>query len=318
MIRRWAALLLVIVVAVAVGQCVLHNARTPPRTVPPPSIAAPPERTAASAAASAPVTLMPGPRPTKGCHPAAGYTAGAAMNAQSLRTAVWSAFRRSETGWEIYAPLIAHEIGVDCPPNAEGFAAALADWQEDHRLGQTGVMDAATLSALNKTWEGRRPFVAASAHGVCPAPPPASALAQARPEEGYGGKPVQLRVGALDAYRRMVAAARAQEPVLAADRRMLTIFSGYRDPIADTARCASEQNCDTIVRANCSAHLTGLAMDLYLGEAPGFPPDSAADPSRLYLSHSNAYLWMVAHAGAFGFVNYPFEPWHWEWTGEPP
>jgi zinc D-Ala-D-Ala carboxypeptidase len=20
----------------------------------------------------------------------------------------------------------------------------------------------------------------------------------------------------------------------------------------------------------------------------------------------------------FGFVNYPFEPWHWEWTGEPP
>ena len=23
-------------------------------------------------------------------------------------------------------------------------------------------------------------------------------------------------------------------------------------------------------------------------------------------------------AAAFGFVPYPFEPWHWEWTGEPP
>jgi hypothetical protein len=26
---------------------------------------------------------------------------------------------------------------------------------------------------------------------------------------------------------------------------------------------------------------------------------------------------MVANAARFGFVNYPFEPWHWEWTGAP-
>ena len=31
-----------------------------------------------------------------------------------------------------------------------------------------------------------------------------------------------------------------------------------------------------------------------------------------------AYRWLVANADRFGFVNYPFEPWHWEWTGEPP
>jgi hypothetical protein len=59
-------------------------------------------------------------------------------------------------------------------------------------------------------------------------------------------------------------------------------------------------------------------MDLFLGAAPGYPPDSSADPNRLYQSRSNAYLWMVAHARQFGFVNYPFEPRHWEWTGEPP
>jgi LAS superfamily LD-carboxypeptidase LdcB len=59
-------------------------------------------------------------------------------------------------------------------------------------------------------------------------------------------------------------------------------------------------------------------MDLFLGAAPGYPPDSSADPNRLYQSRSSAYLWMVAHAAQFGFVNYPFEPWHWEWTGEPP
>jgi zinc D-Ala-D-Ala carboxypeptidase len=316
MMRGLAALILVVAIAVAAGQCVLHNDRTPSRATP--AIGAPAERTAAPASASAPVTVVPDPRPVEGCHPAADFTGAAALNAQSLRTATWSVFRRLETGWEVYAPLAAREIGVDCPPNAEGFAAALADWQGDHRLGRTGVMDEATLKALSQTWEARRPFVAASAHGVCPAPPPAAALAQARPDEGYGGKPVQLRAGALDAYRRMVAAARAQEPVLAADRRMLTIFSGYRDPIADAARCATEQNCDTIVRANCSAHLTGLAMDLYLGAAPGYSPDSSADPNRLYQTRSNAYLWMVAHAREFGFVNYPFEPWHWEWTGEGP
>jgi len=318
MMRGLSALILVVAIAVAAGQFVLHNARPSTRAAPAAVVAAPAERTMAAASPSAPVAATPDPRPVEGCHPAAGYTAAAALNAQSLRTAAWAVFRRAETGWEVYAPLAAREVGVDCPPNAEGFAAALADWQGDHRLARTGVMDQATLQALSQTWEARRPFVAASAHGVCPPPPAAAALAQARPDEGYSGKPVQLRAGALEAYRRMVAAARAQAPAIAADRRLLTIFSGYRDPIADAARCAAEQNCDTIVRANCSAHLTGLAIDLYLGAAPGFPPDSSADPNRLYQSHSAAYLWLIAHAGQFGFVNYPFEPWHWEWTGEPP
>ena len=59
-------------------------------------------------------------------------------------------------------------------------------------------------------------------------------------------------------------------------------------------------------------------MDFYLGAAPGDRPDSADDVNRLYLSHSRAaYRWMVGNAWRFGFVPYPFEPWHWEWTGEP-
>jgi D-alanyl-D-alanine carboxypeptidase len=259
---------------------------------------------------------LPASAPAGACGPAPRFSAAAYQNSRTLLTAPWSVFGRPETGWAIYAPLAAHEIGVDCPGDVEGFAEALASWQRDHRLPATGIMDEATLLALRRTWQGRRPFVIASAHGVCPAPP--AALANARTDEGYGGKQVQLRAGALDAYRRMVAAARAQEPVLAADRRMLTIFSGYRDPAADAARCAMELNCNAIVRATCSAHRTGLAMDLYLGAAPGYPPDSSADPNRLYQTRSNAYLWMVAHARGFGFINYPFEPWHWEWTGEPP
>ena len=55
-----------------------------------------------------------------------------------------------------------------------------------------------------------------------------------------------------------------------------------------------------------------------MGQAPGFGPDSTADPNRLLQSRSAAYGWLIVNAGRFGFVNYPFEPWHWEWTGEAP
>jgi LAS superfamily LD-carboxypeptidase LdcB len=97
----------------------------------------------------------------------------------------------------------------------------------------------------------------------------------------------------------------------------MILFSAFRDPAQDTARCASQNNCQGIVRARCSAHRTGLAMDIYLGTAPGFKPSSTDDANRLFISRGPAYRWLAANAGRFGFVNYPFEPWHWEWTGEP-
>ena len=262
---------------------------------------------------------MPPPPPvTRPCRPAPAFAAAAAQNAANLSTAQWSAFGRTETGWEIYAPMTAHEIGTACPPDAAGFASALSRWQATRGLSAIGVMDEPTLRALELVWLARRPFVAASAHGACPPPPTADKLVQARPDEGYEGKAIQLRAGALNAYRDMVAAARSEEPAIAADSRLLTIFSGYRDPAADALRCLTDLNCGTSARATCSAHRTGLAMDLFLGAAPGYPPESSADPNRLYQSRSPAYHWLVANAERFGFVNYPFEPWHWEWTGEPP
>ena len=52
--------------------------------------------------------------------------------------------------------------------------------------------------------------------------------------------------------------------------------------------------------------------------APGFDADSSADPNRLHQSRNPAYVWLVWNAKRFGFTNYAFEPWHWEWTGEAP
>jgi hypothetical protein len=249
---------------------------------------------------------------------AAGPAAAARANAASLSTLAWAPFRhRPETGWETYAPLIAREIGTACPPGSAGFAARLAAWQQAHGLSPDGVMSPAVFDRLSGLVELRRPFVRLNATGVCPAPPPEDALATAAPAESYGGMTIRLRPAALAAYRRMVAAARAEAPGLAADPQLLTLFSGYRGPAQEVARCA-RGGCGGPAKASCSAHRTGLAVDIYLGAAPGSRIDSSDDANRLYLSRTPAYRWLVRNADRFGFVNYPFEPWHWEWTGEPP
>jgi hypothetical protein len=246
-----------------------------------------------------------------------GPAAAAAANARSLSTLSWSPFGRAETGWAIYEPLIANELSTACPADSPGFAAGLARWQGEHGLHQTGQMDLIVFTRFKVLWQSRRPFVAQSKLS-CPAAPDAASLATVDAPSSYGGKTIQLLPPALEAYRRMASAARADEPKIAADRRLLTIFSGYRSPDYDAARCAAQHNCQGITRATCSAHRTGVAMDLYLGAAPGFSPDSSDDVNRLYLSHSAAYRWLVANASRYGFVNYPFEPWHWEWVGRGP
>ena len=259
----------------------------------------------------------PPPKPA-GDTCAEGPAAAAAGNRLSLPALVWAPFARPETGWETYAPLIAREIATACAPDTPGFAAALAAWQARQGLPDDGLMSEAVFIRLKGLVQIRRPFVQLSARHVCPDAPAESALALATPLEGYAGKAIQLRPGALAAYRRLAAAARAEDPRIAEDPRNLTIFSGYRSPEADAARCAQEGNCNGVVRATCSPHRTGLAVDLYVGQAPGFGPDSSADANRLAMSRGAAYRWLVGNGGRFGFLPYPFEPWHWEWTGEAP
>jgi len=150
----------------------------------------------------------------------------------------------------------------------------------------------------------------------CPATVAADRLVALAASEIYG-KPEQLERDALAAYRRMVADARAEVPAIAADRRLLTVFSGFRDPVADAERCARDQNCQGVTRTVCSAHRTGRALDLVVGNAPGHRPDSSDDANRLAQSKTPAYLWLVANAKDYGFANYTFEPWHWEWIGPP-
>ena len=245
------------------------------------------------------------------CQVPRGLDDAARVNRTSLTDPAWAPFGRPETGWSVYAPKAGHEIKTRCAPKTQGFAGKLSRWQSRHDLPATGAMDQSTFQTMKTGWQQKRPFVVQRAAGLCPDPPPPSALVTLPASETLGGKTVQLRADAQMALEQMVAAAHRDLPDLPPDR--LTVFSGYRDPAYDAQRCASEGNCDGVGRATCSAHRTGLAVDLNLGAAPGFEVDSTKDANRLWQTRTEAYRWLIANAGRFGFVNYAFEPWHWEW-----
>lgn len=243
----------------------------------------------------------------------------AELNAGSIDTLAVSPFGHVETGWRTYAPLTAHEVGTRCAPETAGFAEALARWKSAHSLAYDGTMDGQTLVVLKGAWQERRPFLMARVRKEpCPDPPDPTALESVRPSESHYGKPILLRPEVLAAYRRMAAAARRDLPELAADPMLLTVFSGFRAPDYDLAQCTAQGGCDGVARAGaCSSHRTGEAIDLVIGNAPGARVDTASDANRLYLSRTRLYQWLVANADRYGFINYPYEPWHWEWTGGP-
>ena len=285
---------------------------TPPG--PPTLLSAPPSPVAPSIPAPTPAAPA-----SLACDGPADFAAAARFNAAAETSLLVAPFGRNEMGWGAYGPLAAATLQTPCASDSPGFAKALAAWEGAHGLVASGALDAAALQTFKGIWQERRPFVMLRLADVCPPPPADADLETLAPQETAGGdKPVQLRKTTAAALRRMVAAARAEEPALTADPLLLTVFSGYRSPAYDAARCASENNCQGLVRASCSAHRTGLAVDLDVGSEPGFPLDASVDSNRLAQTNGPAYRWLVRNAGRFGFVNYAFEPWHWEWTGEAP
>ena len=262
---------------------------------------------------------QPGPFRLAGevCH-APAFSAAAAYNRAAETNLVFSPFGRAEAGWALYGPQVAETVHTLCAPESETFAKAVARWQSAHGLTPHGALTAETFQTLKGAWQERRPFVMLRVKGICPAGADEASLVTLSPNETLGGKPVRLRPEALTALRRMIGAARRDVPEVAADPDLLTAFSGYRSPAADAARCKVEHNCQGVVRAECSAHRTGLAVDLDVGAAPGFAADGSGDANRLYQSRTATYRWLVRNAARFGFVNYAFEPWHWEWTGAAP
>jgi len=239
----------------------------------------------------------------------------ALANGISVYAMEWSPFGTSEWGWDTYLPLIQQELGTDCAPGSPRFARALAEFQYARGLPATGWFDAATFQVFRGVWQERRPFIMGRVRQEpCPDPPPLYQLGYLVESEEHADRLTRLlRRDVLDAYRELVAAARAEVPEIAANPELLQIFSGFRDPEADAARCAQSGNCDGLRRAICSPHRTGTAVDLYVGHVVGLGVDNTSPASRQHMSRTATYRWLVKNAGRFGFTPYAFEPWHWEW-----
>ena len=253
---------------------------------------------------------------TLDCHASQdAWLEAAAHNARTLDSLEWEPFGR-ETGWETYVPMAQQEIGTSCAPTSPGFAAALAVFQARYGLEADGVFGPATFEVFKGVWQERRPFVMARVRGECPYAPERRDLVEFDYMEETARRPGRMaQAAALEAYRRMVADARAQVPEIAADPLLLTVYSSYRHPDIDGVRCEDDSNCDGLRRASCSAHRTGWALDINVGQAPGYGIDSTNPYNRLHQSRGPAYRWLVANAHRYGFVNYIYEPWHWEYVG---
>lgn len=263
-----------------------------------------------------PLAFAGGARAAGPCHTNADvWQEQGLANALSFYTMEWRPFGAAEWGWATYLPLIQQELGTACGPGTPIFASHLAAFQQTHLLPPTGLFDEAAFQVFKGVWQERRPFVMARLRDECPDPPPISQLGYLVESEEHADRLTRLlRRDVLAAYRRLVAAARAEVPEVAADPELLQIFSGFRDPEADAARCAQQGNCDGLRRAVCSAHRTGTAVDLYVGQYFGMGVDSTNPASRAYMARTATYRWLVANAGRFGFVPYVYEPWHWEYV----
>jgi LAS superfamily LD-carboxypeptidase LdcB len=247
------------------------------------------------------------------CQLPPGFHKAVLANKQSLTDPTWAPFGRPETGWSVYAFRAAHDIKTHCAPKTPGFASRLARWQTRHALPPTGRMDKTTFQSMKTVWQTERPFVVLRAAGVCPDPPADADLTMLPASETLDGRAVQLRADAAKALETMVDAAKRDLAAEALPPDRLTVFSGFRSPAYDAERCARDGNCDGVGRATCSAHRTGLAVDLMLGAAPGFEVDSTQDANRFWQTKTPAYRWLIDNAGRYGFTNYAYEPWHWEW-----
>jgi energy-coupling factor transporter ATP-binding protein EcfA2 len=121
------------------------------------------------------------------------------------------------------------------------------------------------------------------------------------------------------AYKKMVLAAAKElkgilnvtpKGDLAPDEKFFKIVSAFRSREYQAVLRKKEPNAGRAALAMNSPHSSGFALDIYVGGKPV----STKDDNRLIQVQTPAYKWLVKNASKFGFYNYFYEPWHWEYV----
>ncbi len=242
-------------------------------------------------------------------------TKAATENARLRSSLAWTFGGKTQTGWNIYVPLISHTIGTESAPETGEFALALSKWQAKTGVPETGVMDTATFETLTKYWQARRLGRSGltSEDGLLSAPIDEFYDPTRSPDL------LQLERETYAAYKKMLAAATRDlkkelqimnNGELAPGEKFLRIVSAYRSPEYQAALRRSQPNAGRAALAKHSPHSTGHALDIYVGGEPV----KTLDSNRMIQVQTPAYKWLVKNAHRFGFYPYFYEPWHWEYV----
>lgn len=241
----------------------------------------------------------------------------ASLNASSLEGSRWTFYpgspRKPERqGWAIYEPLVARTIGTECPAGSAEFARALSSWQSTRQnpsngkpLVADGIMGPNSAAALKAEWHLARHHVRRKqAKKSCRIVPREDMVRVDRAYE-FRGYERYLRSDVYASYLQMYEAAAEDFPELQSSE-LLHIASAWRPS-------GRRANCDgTAIACDCSAHFAGVAIDINVGFLTHSPTDST-QVNREFQSKQAIYHWLLDNAHKYGFVNYTYEPWHWEW-----
>jgi hypothetical protein len=85
-----------------------------------------------------------------------GFAKAAQENRKLRNSLAWTFGGKTQSGWNIYVPLISQTIGTDVGPDTSEFALALSKWQVKYGLAATGVLDGETLASFTKYWQSQR------------------------------------------------------------------------------------------------------------------------------------------------------------------
>lgn len=251
-----------------------------------------------------------GPSPS-----ASAFGAAALRNSQLRKSLSWAFGGKTQAGWEIYVPLIANTVGVDAEADPAEFAEAVSKWQQKNSLPPSGIVEADTLQALIRFWQGQRLGRSSAPVEGSLFSAPISDFFDLSRDRGL----LQLERETYAAYKRMIAAAAkelgssvrfSQTGELADGEKFLRIVSAYRSPAYQAELRRKEPGAGRGALAKFSAHATGQALDIYVGGEPV----TTKDHNRLLQVQTPAYKWLVKNAHRFGFYNYFYEPWHWEYV----
>lgn len=245
-------------------------------------------------------------------------SAASKRNAQLRYELNWMFGRKSQRGWYLYAPLINSLLHTEKDPLSTGFASSVARWQTTTGLTPSGVLDDESFYAMISYWQGRRLKDRSAAQPDQLLTAPISDFYD--PTRDIELLRVERQTYA--AYKRMVAAALADRSLgltrhpkgpkgeLAATEKYLKIVSAFRTREYQEQLRREAPNSGSAGLAVNSPHLTGRALDLYVG---GDPVDTL-DSNRAVQVQTRVYKWLVRNAERFGFRPYFYEPWHWEYV----